>query len=89
MCVCVRVCVSYEQVCASHINQMHHEYTRTRVQNTQVNRALSWCDPKDSTEAKRLAAVMMLREMAEQSPAVFNVHVKVSWGGMRSCVVSE
>ena len=26
---------------------------------------------------RRLAALMLLREMAEQSPAVFNVHVKV------------
>ena len=31
---------------------------------------------------RRLAALMLLREMAEQSPAVFNVHVKVCvWGG--------
>uniref|UniRef100_A0A7S3R516 Serine/threonine-protein kinase TOR n=1 Tax=Dunaliella tertiolecta TaxID=3047 RepID=A0A7S3R516_DUNTE len=46
------------------------------IVDLEVNRALSWCDPKDSTEAKRLAAVMLLREMAEQAPAVFNVHVK-------------
>ncbi|KAF5842966.1 armadillo-type protein [Dunaliella salina] len=46
------------------------------IVDLEVNRALSWCDPRDSTEAKRLAAVMLLREMAEQAPAVFNVHVK-------------
>jgi FKBP12-rapamycin complex-associated protein len=55
----------------------------------QINRALTWCDPKDSTEPKRLAAVMLLREMAEQAPAVFNVHVKVSlaptWASVCAC----
>jgi FKBP12-rapamycin complex-associated protein len=30
----------------------------------------------EPSEFRRLAAVLLLREMAEQSPAVFNVHVK-------------
>ena len=47
----------------------------------QVRRAIAWLDPRvEPSEMRRLAAVLLLREMAEQSPAVFNVHVKV--GGM-------
>ena len=44
----------------------------------QVRRAVTWLDPRvEPNEMRRLAALMLLREMAEQSPAVFNVHVKV------------
>ncbi|MEW5308376.1 MAG: hypothetical protein WDW38_000344 [Sanguina aurantia] len=43
----------------------------------QIKRALSWCDPKvEPLEIRRLAGVLLLREMAEAAPAVFNVHVK-------------
>ncbi|MEW5302322.1 MAG: hypothetical protein WDW36_005122 [Sanguina aurantia] len=43
----------------------------------EIKRALSWCDPKvEPLEIRRLAGVLLLREMAEAAPAVFNVHVK-------------
>ena len=53
------------------------------LSSLQVRRAVTWLDPRvEPNEMRRLAALMLLREMAEQSPAVFNVHVKVCvWGG--------
>lgn len=44
----------------------------------QVKRAIAWCDPRtEPSDARRITATMLLREMAEQAPAVFNVHVKM------------
>eukprot|EP00798_Chlamydomonas_sp_ICE-L_P022752 gene22752-29919_t len=44
----------------------------------EVNRALQWCDPRvEPSEARRLSAVLLLKELAERAPAVFNVHVKI------------
>lgn len=42
-----------------------------------MRRAISWLDPRvEPSEARRFAAALLLRQMAEQAPAVFNVHVK-------------
>jgi FKBP12-rapamycin complex-associated protein len=53
-----------------------------------VRACLPWLDPGlEPSEARRYAAVLILREMAEAAPAVFNVHVKpfldAIWGGLR------
>ena len=63
-------------------NKMHcppPPHTHTLIPSClQVRRAVTWLDPRvEPNEMRRLAALMLLREMAEQSPAVFNVHVKV------------
>lgn len=43
----------------------------------QVKRAISWLEPRaDGNEYRRFAASLLLREMADKSPAVFNLHVK-------------
>lgn len=54
----------------------------------QVRDALPWLNPRlEPSEARRYAAVLILRELADVAPAVFNVHVKAFidgiWGGLR------
>ena len=41
----------------------------------EVRRALSWLDAAERVEARRYAAVLILRELARNAPTVFNVHV--------------
>ena len=50
----------------------------SEIVEREVRRSIFWLDPKSegTTDNRKLAAVMLLREMAEQSPAVFNTHVK-------------
>ena len=52
---------------------------------TQVRRAIEWLG--DKGEARRYAAALILRELAENAPAVFNVHVRAFidaiWNGLR------
>uniref|UniRef100_A0A7R9YR22 Serine/threonine-protein kinase TOR n=1 Tax=Chlamydomonas euryale TaxID=1486919 RepID=A0A7R9YR22_9CHLO len=49
----------------------------SEIVDREVRRAVAWLDPRvEPSEMRRLSAVLLLREMAEQSPAVFNVHVK-------------
>ncbi len=51
----------------------------------QVRRAIDWLG--DKGEARRYAAALILRELAESAPAVFNVHVRAFidaiWNGLR------
>lgn len=51
----------------------------------QVRRAIEWLG--DRGEARRYAAALILRELAENAPAVFNVHVRAFieaiWAGLR------
>ena len=51
----------------------------------QVRRAIEWLG--DRGEARRYAAALILRELAENAPAVFNVHVRAFidavWNGLR------
>ena len=53
----------------------------------QVKCAIDWLAGGDRGEARRYAAVLILREMAENAPAVFNVHVRAFidaiWAGLR------
>ncbi|KAK9806315.1 hypothetical protein WJX72_010074 [[Myrmecia] bisecta] len=42
----------------------------------QVKKAISWLRPDERQETMRYAGVLVLRELAENAPAVFNVHVK-------------
>jgi FKBP12-rapamycin complex-associated protein len=51
------------------------------IVEAQIRRALSWCEPRQEVLDRRIAAVTLLRELAEQAPAVFNVHVKVGCRG--------
>ncbi|GBF92737.1 target of growth-regulatory PI3K kinase [Raphidocelis subcapitata] len=58
------------------------------VVERQVRDALPWLNPRlEPSEARRYAAVLILRELADCAPAVFNVHVKSFidgvWGGLR------
>ena len=52
----------------------------------QVRRALDWLRG-ERQESRRYAAVLILRQMALNAPAVFNVHVRafidVIWTGLR------
>ena len=41
----------------------------------QVVRALSWLRPDPKFESRRYTAVVLLRQLAEAAPTVFNVHV--------------
>ena len=56
----------------------------------QVKRSLEWLHG-ESTGNKRYAAVLILRQMAENAPAVFNVHVRsfieIVWAGLRDSKV--
>ena len=51
----------------------------------QVRRAIEWLG--DRGEARRYAAALIARELAENAPAVFNVHVRAFidaiWHGLR------
>ncbi|BDA44527.1 Serine/threonine-protein kinase TOR [Coccomyxa sp. Obi] len=51
----------------------------------EVRRAIEWLG--DRGEARRYAAALILRELAENAPAVFNVHVRAFieaiWAGLR------
>ncbi len=56
--------------------------------NQQVRDALPWLNPRlEPSESRRYAAVLILRELADVAPAIFNVHVKAFidgvWGGLR------
>ncbi|KIY93538.1 FKBP12-rapamycin complex-associated protein [Monoraphidium neglectum] len=58
------------------------------VVERQVRDALPWLNPRlEPSEGRRYAAVLILRELADCAPAVFNVHVKAFidgvWGGLR------
>jgi FKBP12-rapamycin complex-associated protein len=60
----------------------------TRGPPSQVRDALPWLNPRlEPSEGRRYAAVLILRELADCAPAVFNVHVKAFidgvWGGLR------
>ena len=50
-----------------------------------MRRAIEWLG--DRGEARRYAAALILRELAENAPAVFNVHVRAFidaiWNGLR------
>lgn len=52
----------------------------------QVKRSLEWLHGEGAGN-KRYAAVLILRQMAENAPAVFNVHVRsfieIIWAGLR------
>jgi hypothetical protein len=51
----------------------------------QVRRAIDWLHGRGelgSVEQRRYAAVLVLRELAEQAPAVFNVHVQAFIGAI-------
>ena len=56
------------------------------VVELEVRRALEWLHG-DRSEARRYAAVLVLRELAENAPTVFNVHVPAFidgvWGALR------
>ena len=56
----------------------------------QVKRSLDWLRG-ESQGNRRYASVLILREMAENAPAVFNVHVKafidIVWVGLRDAKV--
>ncbi len=56
----------------------------------QVKRSLDWLRG-ESQGNRRYAAVLILREMAENAPAVFNVHVRsfieIIWAGLRDAKV--
>ena len=56
------------------------------VVDYEVKQALQWLQG-DRVEARRFAAVLILKEMAEHAPTVFNVHVPVFigaiWAGLR------
>ena len=56
----------------------------------QVKRSLDWLRG-ESQGNRRYAAVLILREMAENAPAVFNVHVRsfieIVWAGLRDAKV--
>lgn len=56
----------------------------------QVKRSLEWLHGEGAGN-KRYAAVLILREMAENAPAVFNVHVRnfieIIWAGLRDSKV--
>lgn len=51
----------------------------------QVRRAIDWLG--DKGEARRYAAALILQQLAENAPAVFNVHVRAFidaiWNGLR------
>lgn len=53
----------------------------------QVRRALHWLAAKERVQQQRLAAALVLKELAAASPAVFNMHVRqfieVIWAGIR------
>jgi FKBP12-rapamycin complex-associated protein len=52
---------------------------------SQVRRAIEWLT--DRGDARKYAAALILRELAENAPAVFNVHVRAFidaiWNGLR------
>lgn len=56
------------------------------VHDVQVKRSLEWLHGEGGGN-KRYAAVLILREMAKNAPAVFNVHVRsfieIIWAGLR------
>ena len=53
----------------------------------QVRRALHWLAARERVQHQRLAAALVLRELAAASPAVFNMHVRpfidVIWAGIK------
>ena len=55
-----------------------------------MRRSLDWLRG-ESQGNRRYAAVLILREMAENAPAVFNVHVQsfieIIWAGLRDAKV--
>lgn len=62
--------------------------TQASVIAPQVKRSIAWLDPRgEPHENRRLAAALLLREMADKAPAVFNLHVKAFidtiWSGVR------
>ena len=74
--------------------RIHNVYTHDCAQQhgvcTQVKRSLDWLRG-ESQGNRRYAAVLILREMAENAPAVFNVHVRsfieIIWAGLRDAKV--
>lgn len=54
--------------------------------SSQVKRSLEWLQ-RSQSDSRRYAAVLILREMAENAPAVFNVHVRAFidaiWSALR------
>jgi FKBP12-rapamycin complex-associated protein len=56
------------------------------VVESEVRRSLEWLQ-RSQNESRRYAAVLILREMAENAPAVFNVHVRAFidaiWSALR------
>lgn len=80
----------------THQNALHihnvclHDGARQHGVCMQVKRSLDWLRG-ESQGNRRYAAVLILREMAENAPAVFNVHVRsfieIIWAGLRDAKV--
>ncbi len=54
----------------------------------EVQRCVPWLNPRlEPSEARRYAAVLILKQLADNAPAVFNVHVRPFidniWGAIR------
>lgn len=73
------VCLTQMKLCAEH--------SVSACWCVQVKACLPWLIPGNANEYRRYAAVLLLRELADCAPAVFNVHVKQFidniWGGLR------
>lgn len=58
----------------------------TFIIHTQVRRAIDWLQ-RSQSDSRRYAAVLVLQELAENAPAVFNVHVRAFidaiWSALR------
>ena len=78
-------CISYHAYHAMHIIPCIAHVSHMMF-NMQVKRSLEWLHGEGAGN-KRYAAVLILREMAENAPAVFNVHVRsfieIIWAGLR------
>ncbi len=72
------------------MHAMHDMHTMHDMHAMQVKRSLDWLRG-ESQGNRRYAAVLILREMAENAPAVFNVHVRsfieIIWAGLRDAKV--
>jgi FKBP12-rapamycin complex-associated protein len=45
------------------------------IVDMEVKRSIAWLSDLERVEARRYAAVLILRELARNAPTVFNVHV--------------
>ena len=71
-------------------SQLQKKALEISLTHVQVKRSLDWLRG-ESQGNRRYASVLILREMAENAPAVFNVHVKafidIVWVGLRDAKV--